>query len=48
MAFGFLKFFLLFLIIAVVGIGAFLTLADVPVEQQEIIVNIPADAATAP
>ena len=42
MNFGFLKFFLLFLVLAVGGIFAFLVLVDVPVHQEEIVVDLPA------
>lgn len=42
MNFGFVKFFLLFLILAVGGVFAFLALTDLPVEQQEIVVDLPA------
>ena len=38
----FIKFFLLFLILAVGGIFAFLALNDVPIQQQEIVVDLPA------
>ena len=41
MNFGFLKFFLLFLVLAVGGIFAFLVLHDVPVQQEEIVVDLP-------
>lgn len=42
MNFGFIKFFLLFLILAVGGIFAFLTFAPMPVAQQEIVIDLPA------
>lgn len=42
MNFGFLKFFLLFLVLAVGGIFAFLVLHDVPVQQEEIVIDLPA------
>jgi hypothetical protein len=45
MNFGFIKFFLLFLILAVGGIFAFLALAPMPVTQQEIVVDLPASTA---
>lgn len=41
MNFGFLKFFLLFLVLAVGGVFAFLALNDVPVQQSEIVVDLP-------
>jgi len=46
MQFGFLKFFLLFLVLLVVGVGAFIILKDVPVHQQQVTINIPADSAS--
>jgi hypothetical protein len=42
MNFGFVKFFLLFLILAAGALFAFLALVDVPVAQQEIVVTLPA------
>lgn len=39
---GFVKFFLLFLILGIGGLFAFLAIVDVPVAQQEIVVDLPA------
>jgi hypothetical protein len=43
MSFGFIKIFLLFVVVLIVGGAAFLVLADVPVQQQEIIVPVTAE-----
>jgi hypothetical protein len=48
MKFGFLTFLLLFIVLAIAGISAFLIFTDVPVVQKEIIIDIPADTATSP
>ena len=45
MNFGFIKFFLLFLLLAVGGVFAFLVFAPRPVTQQEIVVDLPASPA---
>ena len=41
MKFGFLKFLILGLLVIVLGGAAFLILADVPVQQQDITVDVP-------
>jgi hypothetical protein len=42
MSFGFIKIFLLFVVVLIVGGAAFLVLTDVPVQQQEMVVPITA------
>ena len=44
MRFGFVKFLLVALLLAILGVGAFLAFTDVPVESREIIVNVPVAA----
>lgn len=44
MHFGFLKFLFLGLLVIVLGGFAFLALVDVPVQQQEINVDVPLNA----
>ncbi len=45
MKFGFLKFFLLAIVLIVGGGFAWLALVDLPVQQQEITVNVPISGA---
>ena len=45
MQLGFLKFLLLGILIIALGGFAYLALVDVPVQQQEINVNVPLNAA---
>ncbi len=45
MKFGFFKFFFIFLLLIIGGAFAWLAFMDLPVQQQEITVNVPVTAA---